>query len=80
MIEFGVLHSSGLGLVPVCGPTPLVSGQAVAATHIQKEDDWQQMLAQGQSSSVKKKKGVSLVSLFLLNVAIYLCVSSCSYF
>ena len=33
-----------------------VSGHAVAATHIQKEEDWQEILAQGESSSAKSKK------------------------
>ena len=31
-----------------------VSGHAVVAAHIQKEEDWQWMLAQGKSSSAKK--------------------------
>ena len=30
-----------------------VSSPAVVAAHIQKEDDWQQMLVQGESSSVR---------------------------
>ena len=33
-----------------------VGGHAVATAHAQKEEDWQQMLAQGDSSSAKKKK------------------------
>ena len=33
-----------------------VSGHAVAAAHLQKEEDGQQMLAQGESSSRGKKK------------------------
>ena len=33
-----------------------VSGQALEATHVQKEEDWQQMLAQNESSSEEKKK------------------------
>ena len=33
-----------------------VSGHAVVAAHIQKEEDWQQMLAQNESSSAKEKK------------------------
>ena len=56
MVKFSVLRFSGLGSVPRHGPTALsVSGRAVAA-HIteKKEEDWQQMLAQGESSSEKK--------------------------
>ena len=45
-----------MGSVPGCGPTTLISGHTVLATHIQKlEEDWQQMLAQGKSSSAKRK-------------------------
>ena len=44
------------GLVPGPRPTPLTSGHAVvAAAHIQKEEDWQQMLSQGDSSSTATK-------------------------
>ena len=32
-----------------------VSGRAVVVAHVQKEEDWQQMSAQGESSSEKKK-------------------------
>ena len=32
-----------------------VRGHAVVVAHIQKEEDWQQMLAQGESSSAKNK-------------------------
>ena len=31
-----------------------VSGHAVAVAHVQKEEDWQQMLAQCKSSSAKR--------------------------
>ena len=55
-IKFGMLHFSSLGSVSRHGPTPLISGHAVALAHIQKEEDWQQMLAQGESSSAKKEK------------------------
>ena len=34
---------------------PSVSSHAVATTHIQKEEDWQWMSAQDESSSAKKK-------------------------
>ena len=33
-----------------------LSGHAVVAAHIQKEEDWQQMLAQGESSTAKNKQ------------------------
>ena len=33
-----------------------VSGHAVTAAHIQKEEDWQQMSAQGEYSPGKKKR------------------------
>ena len=33
-----------------------VSDHAVVAAHLQKEHDWQWMLAQGESSSGKKKR------------------------
>ena len=35
VIKFSVLCFSSLGLVPGCGPTPLVCSHAVAVTHIQ---------------------------------------------
>ena len=38
-----------------CGPTSLVDGHGVAATHIQDRGRWAQMLVQGESSSGKKK-------------------------
>ena len=43
-----------------------VSGHAVAVAHIQKEEEWQQMLAQGKSSSAKNKKGGGGNKLFLV--------------
>ena len=56
VVKFGVLNLGGPGLAPRRGPTPLISGHAVVVAHIQKEEDWQQMLVQGESSSAKKKK------------------------
>ena len=50
MVKFG-----GLGLVPGHRPTPLVSDYVVAMTHIQNRGRLAQMLAQGKSSSAKKK-------------------------
>ena len=35
-----------------------VTGRAVVGAHIRKEEDWQRMLAQGESSSASKKKKV----------------------
>ena len=55
VVEFGMLHFSSLGSDPGHRLTPLI-GRAVAATHMQKI--WgrlAQMLAQGESSSGKKK-------------------------
>ena len=54
MVKFGTLHFGSPGLVPRQGPT-LVSGHAVVVAHTQKEERWQQMLAQGESSSGEKK-------------------------
>ena len=56
MVRSSALCFGGPGSVPRCGPTPLMSGHAVAVAHIQREEDWQQMLAQGESSSAKEKR------------------------
>ena len=56
MVEFGALHFGSSGSVSRHGPTPLVNSHAVVATHIQNRGRVAQMLAQGKSSSVKKKK------------------------
>ena len=55
VVKFGVLHFGILGSVPKRGPTPLVGGHAVAATHIQNRGRLAQMLAQGESSLGGKK-------------------------
>ena len=60
VVKLGALCFCGLGSVPRHGPTPLNSVHAVAAPHIPKEEDWQQMLAQGKSSSAGGKKKESL--------------------
>ena len=39
-----------------------VSSHAVVAAHIQKEEDWERMLAQSKSSSRKTRKKVCLFS------------------
>ena len=58
VVKFGTLHFSGLGSVP--GRRNLhhlsISGHAVMVAHMQKEEDWQQTLTQGESSSGKKKE------------------------
>ena len=54
VVKFGALRFGGPGLVPGCGPTPLVGSRAVAVTHIQNRERLAQMLAQGESSSTKK--------------------------
>ena len=51
VVKFGTLHFSSLGSVPRCRPAPLVSVHAVVTADIQKEEDWQQILAQDESSS-----------------------------
>ena len=56
VVKFCMLHFGGLGLVPGCGPTPLIGGHAVATTHIQNGGRLAQMLSQGESSSAKKKE------------------------
>ena len=55
LVEFSMLCFGSSGLVPRCGPIPLISGHAVVTTHIHKEEDWHQM-AQGESSSAKINK------------------------
>ena len=57
MVKLGTLCFAGPGLVPGTDLYHLsASGHAVAAVHIQKEEDWRQMLAQGESPQQKKKK------------------------
>ena len=55
-VKFGALCFGGLGSVPACRLTPLVGGHAVVATHIRDRGRLAQMLAQGESSLVKKKE------------------------
>lgn len=47
VVKFGMLCFSSLGSVPQCRLTPLISGHAVVATHIQNRGRWEQKLAQG---------------------------------
>ena len=60
LVKFGVLRFSSPDLVPQHGLTPLVS-HALVVTHIEKEEDWQQMLGQGESSTAKKKKIIIII-------------------
>ena len=53
--KFSALCFSVLGLVPGCGPTPLIGSHAVVATHIQNRGRLATMLAQWESSSAKVK-------------------------
>ena len=56
MVSFRMLHFRSLGLVPRWRPTPLGGGHAVVVTHIENRGRLAQMLAQGKSSSSKKRK------------------------
>ena len=40
----------------------------MVAAHTQKEEDWQKMLAQGESSSAKKKKNLNFKTMRLKNM------------
>ena len=40
VVKFGMLCFGSLGSVPRHRTIPLISGQAVAVAHIQKEEDW----------------------------------------
>ena len=54
MVKFDALHLSGPGLVP--GRGPLGDGHNEVMTHIRNRGRLAQMLAQGESSSNKKRK------------------------
>ena len=55
MVKFSILCSCGAGSVPGADlQHSSVSGRAVVVAHIQKEEGWQHMLAQGKSSSIEK--------------------------
>ena len=56
VVKFSTLGFGGPGLVPRCGPTPLVGNPAMVVTHKQNRGALAQMLAQDQSSSTKKRK------------------------
>ena len=58
MAKFAALCSALAAWVQFPGTdlhNPSVGGHAVTTAHIQKEEDGQQMLAQGESSSAKNK-------------------------
>ena len=56
VVKFGVLHFGGPGSFPGHRPTPHIGGRAVVETDIQNRGRLTQMLAQGESSTGKKKK------------------------
>ena len=56
LVKFNTLHFSSAGSVPRHGPIPLVGGLAVMVSHIQNRGRLAQMLAEGKSSSSKKRK------------------------
>ena len=56
VVKFSTLCFSTPGSVPRSGHTPLFSGHAVAATHIQNRGRLAQMLAQGKYSATKKRR------------------------
>ena len=58
VVKFNVLHFGSPGSAPGHGPMLFVS-HAVVVTHIQNRIRLAQMLAQGQSSSAKKKKSIN---------------------
>ena len=57
MNRHGALHFSRPSSVPGADlHHTSLDGCAVLVAHVEKEEDWHQMLAQGKSSSAKKKK------------------------
>ena len=56
VVEFMCSASAAQGSHPRHGPTHCLSSHAVAASHTQSGGRLAQMLAQGQSSSSKKRK------------------------
>ena len=55
-VKFGVLYFGSLGSGSRGGPTPLVGGHAVAATHTQNRGRLAQMLTHINLPQVKKEK------------------------
>ena len=55
VVEFGALHFIGLGSIPQV-PTPLICQWPCCGGSHKKEEDWQRMLVQGESSSAKKDR------------------------
>ena len=64
VVKFSTLHFSSPGSVPRHGPRPLISSHAVAVTHVQNRGTLAQMLAQGESSSAKKRKKKNVAAWF----------------
>ena len=56
VVKFGMLHFGRPSSVLGRGPTLLVSGRAVVATHIQNRERLAQLLAQDESFSRKKEE------------------------
>ena len=56
VVKFGVLRFGDLGSVPGHGPTPLLVAMLRRQSTYKTEEDWQQMLVQGESSSTKKER------------------------
>ena len=56
VVKFSALHFGGLGSAPRYGSTPLTGSHAVVVAHIQNRGRLAQMLAQGKSSSEKRKR------------------------
>ena len=56
VLKFDMLLFSIPGMLPGHGPTLFIGSHAIVATHIQKRGRLAQMLAQGKSSSSKKRK------------------------
>ena len=56
VVKFSTLCFGSPGSDPGCSPTALISGHAMAATHIKNRGRLAQTLAQGESSSVKKEE------------------------
>ena len=54
VVKFGALHFGSPGSIPGHRPKPFACQWPWVVAHIQKEEDWQWMLAQGESSSAKK--------------------------
>ena len=63
VVKFGALYLGCLGSVPQHRSTPLgcLWPCCCSGSHTKRKEDWQQMLAQGESSSEKKKVDFQIV-------------------